>query len=147
MCVTKYRSCAELKEQFGDKFEKIMYQANIEMLEKIENLEREKRALQGEIRVHATKSNNRYKAIKDWEKRGIKYSLEAQRYFDMLMDRIYQEKNVVHKLEIWLEKILKEMISTPANGESQIMEKTSCITVVKSVIEKVEKLKKEEKMI
>ena len=145
MSGTKYRSLEELKEQFGDKFEQIMYESNIGMCEQIEKLENQKRSLKAEIKVHAKKSNNRYKQIKAQEKRETKLHLEAQRYFDMLMDRIYQEKHIVEKLEEWLSEILKEMEETPAEGISQIMEKTSCLAVVDAVIKKVEKLKKEEK--
>ncbi len=45
--------------------------------------------LRNEIKVHSKKSNERYKAIKNQEKYIDKLQLEAQKYFDMMME----EKN------------------------------------------------------
>ena len=56
------------------------------LIDKIIKLQNENKSLRSEIKVHSKKSNARYMAIKNQEKHIAKLQLEAQKYFDMMME-------------------------------------------------------------
>lgn len=56
------------------------------LVDKIIELQNENKSLRSEIKVHSKKSNERYKAIKIQEEYISKLHLEAQKYFDNMMD-------------------------------------------------------------
>ena len=60
----EYKTFEKLKEELGDKFEEFMYKANIELLDKVNQLEQANKSLRGNIKAIAKTSNNRHLEIK-----------------------------------------------------------------------------------
>ena len=60
-----------------------------DFVKKIDELRMIIKQLRGEVKAHSSKSHERYKAIKGQEKRIKRLNLEAQRWFDLLMDELY----------------------------------------------------------
>ena len=64
-----------------------MHSAYNKLIDRIIVLERENKGIKNEKEYFQKKANNRYRAIKDQEKYIAKLHLEAQKYFDMVMEQ------------------------------------------------------------
>lgn len=90
------------------------------LIDRISKLQNDNKSLKGEMKVHAEKSNNRYKAIKDHEKYCIKLDREIQKYFNMFADESIKNYHLEKKYDKALE-LLSEY--TPPCEKNNFMDK------------------------
>lgn len=91
-CLDYDSTFENIKEETPEFLAEYIYKINNAyngLVNKIIKLQNENKSLRSEIKVHSKKSNERYKAIKSQEKHIAKLQLEAQKYFDIMME----EKN------------------------------------------------------